>query len=140
MVCTPQTYCPAPPVPGLTMKVLSADSALADIREGLDVNALGFDPQAARSTDAEAQAFRSGLTASRAFTALLDREPAGAGMFNPPHDGVTEVVGVATLEQFRRRGVAASLTAYATRLAFEQGVEVVFLGAADEHAGRVYER
>ena len=55
-------------------------------------------------------------------------------------DGLAEVAGIATLEPFRRRGVASVLTSEAVRTAFVQGVEVALLTAADEHAGRLYER
>ena len=57
------------------------------------------------------------------------------------HDArLAEVAGIATLEPFRRRGVASVLTSEAVRTAFVQGVAVALLTAADEHAGRVYER
>jgi ribosomal protein S18 acetylase RimI-like enzyme len=55
-------------------------------------------------------------------------------------DGLAEVAGIATLEPFRRRGVASVLTSEAVHTAFLQGVEVALLTAADEHAGHLYER
>ncbi len=61
-------------------------------------------------------------------------------MFNPPIAGLAELVGITTLEPYRRRGIAAFLTAHMTQVAFAQGVDTVFLTAADERAGRVYER
>jgi predicted GNAT family acetyltransferase len=60
-------------------------------------------------------------------------------MFTHPGDGLTEVVGVATIPALRRRGVGTALTAEAVRLAFEIGLEAVVLSAADERAGRIYE-
>jgi ribosomal protein S18 acetylase RimI-like enzyme len=140
MVCTPATYRAAPEVTGLTVVIQDADTPLDEISVGLDTNGRGFDPAAAPATEAEAVAFRQGLVTSRAFLARLAGRPAGAGMFTPPLDGLTELVGITTLEEFRRRGVAAALTACAVRTAFDQGVEAAFLSAADERAGRVYER
>ncbi len=61
-------------------------------------------------------------------------------MYTSPCDGLTEVAGLATLEPFRRRGIATQLAALAVEQALEQGADVVFLTAADEHAVRVYER
>jgi predicted GNAT family acetyltransferase len=55
-------------------------------------------------------------------------------------NGVTELVGITTLGPFRRRGIAASLTAYMTDQALAHGATTVFLTAANEPAGRVYER
>jgi predicted GNAT family acetyltransferase len=48
--------------------------------------------------------------------------------------------GTTTLAEFRRRGIAAALTAHMVATAFAHGVEVVCLSAAGEHAGWVYER
>ena len=60
-------------------------------------------------------------------------------MFLDPQDGLTELVGICTLETHRRRGLAGSLTHTALVAAFARGVSVAFLSAADARAGRVYE-
>jgi GNAT superfamily N-acetyltransferase len=140
MVCTRATFRAAPEVAGLTLAVQDANTSLDEIRANLDTNALGFDPAAAPATEAEAADFRQQLVSSRAFLARIDGQLAGAGMFTAPLDGLTELAGIATLAQFRRRGVAAALTAYAVQTAFDLGVEAAFLSAADETAGRVYKR
>ena len=140
MICTPETYRPAPEILGLAITTLSHDSRVEEICEGLDTNALGFDPQAERTTLHEAEEFRSSLLLSRAFTASLHEYPVGAGMFTEINKGLTELVGITTLEPFRRRGIAAALTAYMTLVAFQQGATLVFLIAANAQAGRVYER
>ena len=141
MVCTPATWRATPDVPGLSLTVLTAESPLDAIKENLATNELGFNPRGSGAfSDEDAGRFRAGLTTARAITAYLGGAPAGAGMFNPPRDGLAELVGIATLEPFRRQGVAAALTARLARVAFEQGVTAAFLTAADEGAGRVYER
>ena len=61
-------------------------------------------------------------------------------MFNPPHASVTELLGIATVDDFRRRGVASYLSAYAASVAFERGVELVYLSTKNPAARRVYER
>jgi predicted GNAT family acetyltransferase len=131
---------PAPETPSLSVATLDDGASLAAIRQHMDTNGRGFAPDAPATTDAAAEEFRRALTASRAFTAYLDGRAAGAGMFTAPLGGITELAGIATLEQFRGRGVATALSAHATRTAFDQGVEVVFLSAADARAGRVYQR
>jgi ribosomal protein S18 acetylase RimI-like enzyme len=140
MLCTPQTSQPAPPVSGLTIITLSQISSLEEICEGLDANALGFDPHAQPATLQEAEEFRRDLLLSRAFTAHLNGQPVGAGMFTDMYEGMTELVGITTLEAFRRQGIATALTAFMTHTAFRQGATLVFLIAANEQAGRVYER
>src|ERR1035441_1662490 len=62
-----------------------------------------------------------------------------AAVLHPPHDGLTELVGVSPLEAFRRRGIGGFLSSAAVRAAFERGVSLAFLSAADARAGRVYE-
>ena len=140
LACTPDSLIPPPEVPGLSMVTLDANSALPEVREGLDTNERGFDPRAEPATETQARAFREGLVESRAFIARIHGEPAGAGMFNPPYAGVAELVGITTVDTFRRRGVAAYLTAYAARVAFEQGVALVYLSTDNAAARRVYER
>lgn len=139
MICTPDSYRAAQPVAGLTIVEVSSTSPIVDVLENMDVNGRGFYAQATPPTEAEAEEFRRILTTSRAFTARLHGEPVGAGAFTVPHDGLTEIVGIATLEEYRRRGIASALTAHATRAAFSMGVDVAFLGAADVQASRVYE-
>jgi ribosomal protein S18 acetylase RimI-like enzyme len=138
--CTPATFCPAPHVPGLQFVVLSNQSTVAEIQEGLDANALGFDPAAAPASEAEALAFRAELIASRAFTAKLNGQMAGAGMFTPPIDGIAEIAGVATLAPYRRRGIAAATTSEITRVAFAHGVDTAILRTDNPIAYRVYQR
>lgn len=140
MICTPETYQPAPTIRGLTITTLSHESAVHTICESLDTNSLGFDPQAQQATLQDAEQFRQELIHSRAFTAYLDEQPVSAGMFTDIHEGLTELVGITTLEPFRRRGIASALTAYMTHIAFSQGATLVFLSAANEQAGRIYER
>jgi ribosomal protein S18 acetylase RimI-like enzyme len=91
-------------------------------------------------SDTEVMQFRQELTQACAFSAQLNGRPAGAGMFVAPYDGLTELTGITTLAPFRRQGIASALTAAAAQTAFAQGIEAVFLSAATEEAGRIYER
>lgn len=140
LACTVESLARPAPVEGLTLQTLAVDSPLQDVRDSLDVNERGFDPAAAPVTEVQAVEYRGGLVACRAFLARLDGHAAGAGMYNPPLDSVTELVGIATLDAFRGRGVAAQLTAYGARTAFAHGIEVVFLSTGNPVARRIYER
>jgi GNAT superfamily N-acetyltransferase len=71
--------------------------------------------------------------------ATLDGEPVAAGQFTTPGDGLTELVGIGTLEPFRHRGIAAALTAALAAEAFARGVELAFLTPGDADTRRVYE-
>jgi ribosomal protein S18 acetylase RimI-like enzyme len=71
--------------------------------------------------------------------AWLEWEPAGTGVSHSLK-GAAEIVGVVTRKDRRRRGVAAAITSELVRRHFANGGDFVFLDAANEEAGRVYER
>jgi ribosomal protein S18 acetylase RimI-like enzyme len=75
----------------------------------------------------------------RVAAAYEEGVPVCAGAHQPV-DGVSEVVGVATLPTHRRRGLAAAVTAVLVGDAVERGVDLVWLSAADDDVARVYER
>ena len=54
--------------------------------------------------------------------------------------GVSEIVGVATAEPFRGRGLAGALTAAAAEAAFRDGADLCVLSPGNETAQRVYAR
>lgn len=141
MVCTPQIRLRSPAsAPALTFDVITDTSPLDEARENVDINEFGFDPAAANpATDEQVARFRDTLATSRAFTARLDGHPAGAGMYTTPLAGVTELVGITTLEQYRGRGIAAALTAHMASAAFAQGCNLAFLTTANPAARRAYE-
>ena len=61
------------------------------------------------------------------------------GSHQPVAD-VTEIVGVATLPDHRRRGLGAAITDTLVADALRRDVQVVFLSAGGEDVARVYER
>jgi len=141
MLCTPGTYHPPTPVAGLTITPLTDNSPLADAQDFLTTQRQGFDPaDPTTATEPQAEQWLQELQTSAAFLARLNGRPVGAGMFTEPFDAITEVVGIATREPFRRRGVGTALTARAVQAAFAQGATIACLTAADERAGRLYER
>lgn len=141
MLCTPETVRVAPPVAGLTIVPLDPASPAAQIRGFLDAQRQGFSAgDVLPVTPDETESFRETLRHGVAFLGRLDGEPAGAAMFAAPWEGMVEMLGIATPERFRRRGIATALTARAVSSAFERGAQVAMLSAQDERAGRVYER
>lgn len=105
-----------------------------DLRELSDVQrvAFGGEPLAA---DAEPHVPSGGAVLAR-----IDGEVVSAAAWTRIVDGYSEIVGVATAEAWRRRGLAGLVTAAATRAAFEAGASTCVLSPGDETALRVYAR
>jgi ribosomal protein S18 acetylase RimI-like enzyme len=56
-----------------------------------------------------------------------------------PMDGATEIVGVACLPAYRRRGFGTAVTAALADHAARRGIETIMLSASDDAVARVYE-
>ena len=76
---------------------------------------------------------------TRTAAAFVDGVPVAAGA-HQPLGGVTEIVGVATLPAFRRRGIGAALTAALADDAVRLGVGLIFLSAEGDEVAAIYER
>ncbi len=140
IACTPKSYRPAPTLPGLSTIILSREFSPEDVNQALQTRELGIDPFAARLTGTDALTFRQTLLTDRAFLLRFNREPAAAGMFAEIRQGVTELVGVATLPKFQQRGFAAYLTGYMTQVAFARQVDLVFMLLEKKEVVNVFKR
>ena len=142
LVCTPDSFQPVAAIPGLAIHRLTPESPRADLAAFISVQGRSFgeddrvDPTDAQVDDLRRRSGQGG----HYLLGLLEGEPIATGAHTAPLDGFTELVGIATLAEYRRRGIAAALVAAMTQAAFQAGVRVAFLSAADERAGRVYER
>ena len=65
-------------------------------------------------------------------------EPAGGGQCTPPHKGATELTSIGVRAAYRRRGIAAAMTAWLARAMQARGADLVFLMAAGEPEARIY--
>jgi len=145
----------APALPkGLLIRYIDATdldfaSAHAVANVGFSVGGTDVGPEGALHREAAALASpphiqefmreraRRGLSVS---AAIFDREGPLAVGTHQPVNGVTEVVGVATLPSARRRGLGAAVTAALVEEAWSRGVETVFLSAGSDDVARVYAR
>jgi ribosomal protein S18 acetylase RimI-like enzyme len=141
LVCAPETLRPSPPIPGLTITMLTPDSPAEDLLACLTVQRQGFNEIAGGPpTLADVDDLRENLADEGAFLARMDRVPVAVMMYTAPLDGLTELAGGTTLEAYRRRGIGAAMVAAATAAAFERGVEIALLTAASEYASHVFQR
>ena len=112
---------------------------IARVLDGVDARALlqtaaeafGDGPP----TDAQVAGY-----AGRGLLARAGGEPAGAAFRSDIAEGVSELGGIGVRERFRRRGIAAALTAAAAADALAAGAELCFLTPGDDGAERVYAR
>jgi GNAT superfamily N-acetyltransferase len=141
---------PEPPS-GMTLRVLDADDpALAAARavQHVAFGAAGTAAGPEGLTERDAATDEDGLDFTRerlrrGVSVMVVAEssygPAATGMHQPV-DGVTEVVGVATLPSVRRQGLGGAVTGRLVEDALARGVETVFLSAGSEDIARVYAR
>jgi len=104
-----------------------------DVRALMEVQSAAFGE--GPPSDAAVQAYRG-----RGLRARADGVPAGAASRTAIAEGVSEIGGVGVLERFRRRGIAAALTAAVAAEAFADGAQLCFLTPGDDGAERVYAR
>jgi ribosomal protein S18 acetylase RimI-like enzyme len=128
MTCRPEEARAIAPPAGVAIE------PVGDVRALLEVQREAFGDT--RTVDDDAVARWRGI----ALLARVDGEPAGVAGITPPHDGLSEVVGIGVRARFRRRGIAAALTSAITQAAFARGVRVAFLTPGDEATGRIYAR
>ncbi len=140
MVCSTDDLKPLPSVPNVTIEPVISTSPRQVIYDYMLTQRQGFNPAYSEPpTDRDIDDWIDGRGGNVSFLARFGGEPACAGGYTAPYDGICEIVGIATRPQFRKRGIASALTAHATQTAFNSGVEVACLTAGDERAGRVYE-
>lgn len=146
-------YAPAALDDGLTARMVGPDDDIARIEAvarlgfgapGTAVGEVGveaLDGAAAPMTAEQIASRQERLRSGHLVTfAVLDRgEPVCIGSHQPV-GGVTEIVGVATLPAYRRRGIAGAVTSLLVDDALARGVETIFLSAGGEDVARVYAR
>ncbi len=147
MICTPQTYRPAPAVPGLEIVHLIPESPAEHLKGFVIAQHAGFDNEEPADENGEdippeeIEIQRANLRAGwTSLLARLDGVPVAAASFGNIIDGISEVAGIATRPSYRRRGIATVLAGRCAEMIFAQGGQIATLTAADEAAGRVYEK
>lgn len=73
------------------------------------------------------------------IAAFVDGKPVAAGGHSPVGQ-TTEVAGIGTALEWRRKGLAGAITTALVQDAFTRGCTCIFLSAADESVARVYGR
>jgi ribosomal protein S18 acetylase RimI-like enzyme len=140
LVCTAATL-RRPSPNDVAVRLLTPTATSAELAAVVTIQQLGFGSGAGEITEERLRWMRNALRAGheRYALAFLGNRPVGAGSLLPAGP-IAEVVGVATHPSFRRRGVAATLSAALAQAHVDAGGEVCWLSAGDAAAQRVYER
>jgi ribosomal protein S18 acetylase RimI-like enzyme len=138
MACRPDRFKP-PAASDVALQRLTAASDAADLEAFQTIRWTNGGDNQDPVPSVEQLRKELAATTSVYLLALLDAERAGTGVSHTL-EGATEVVGVVTRAEKRRRGVAAAVTADLVSRAFAEGRDFVFLDAANEGAARIYER
>ena len=141
MVCSAETYSPNANVTNLAIEEITENAAVSAAQQFLTIQGRGFGSEESEvATEESARRFLRMLGQGRAYVGRLAGKPVAVGMVSETYNGICELAGLATLAAYRRQGIATAITSKAVEQAFERGAEVVFLTAADERAGRVYQK
>lgn len=126
---------------GISVRLLTPEATAAEFAAIVTIQRTGFGDGAGEISETRLRWMRNALRANleRYALALLNGLPVGAGSLLPAGT-IAEVVGIATHPSFRRRGVAAALSAALAQAHFNAGGEICWLSAGDAAARRVYER
>jgi ribosomal protein S18 acetylase RimI-like enzyme len=140
MTCTRESFRSLPVPPGIEIVVPVSDSDFAGI---VLVTKQSYEAEAAPPTQAEVDGRRALIGAGGFAVLARDREtgePAGSGICEVRHGGVTELATVGVRPQFRRRGIAAAVTARLAGEAFAAGVSLIWLTPLGDEGERIYSR
>jgi ribosomal protein S18 acetylase RimI-like enzyme len=130
--------------PGEDLATITAVAMVGFYSPGTDVSPIGTESLAERAARIDASKLefnRDRIARELTITAVafIEGLPVASGS-HQPMDGLTEIVGVACLPAFRRRGLGAAVTSTLAQDAFRRRVETVFLAADDESVARIYGR
>ncbi|MEA5359490.1 GNAT family N-acetyltransferase [Amycolatopsis sp., V23-08] len=139
MTCGPDGLVGQPVPAGIRLRAPESDEDVRGLRSAQNT-AFGESPEV---PDDEVERLRSGIEAG--VRHLLAEDTAtgaviGGGLALVVVDGTTEVAGIAVLEPYRGRGIAAAITARLTREVHEAGAHTAFLTPGDLGIGNVYAR
>ncbi|AHH93442.1 hypothetical protein KALB_65 [Kutzneria albida DSM 43870] len=137
MTCTPESVPEIELDPEFEALTVTSDEDLLALHTAL---CEAYGSPAPEATDVA----RTRAMLNRGGMAMLVRtrsgEPAGGGMYTAPTAGATEIAGIGVRPAWQRRGIAAAVTSYLTRTAYNAGLDTPFLTAAGEREAAIYNR
>ncbi|WP_103347888.1 GNAT family N-acetyltransferase [Amycolatopsis sp. CA-128772] len=131
MTCAPGARVDQPVPAGIRLRVPESADDLRRMREAQNI-AFGEPAEAGDGEEPSAGV--------RHLLAEAGGVVVGGGLALEIVDGTTEIAGIAVLEAYRGRGIAAAITGHLTREVHEAGAHTAFLTPGDLVIGHVYAR
>ncbi|MDQ7806588.1 GNAT family N-acetyltransferase [Amycolatopsis sp. A133] len=137
MTCAPGERVDQPAPAGIRLRVPESGEDFRRMRSAQNT-AFG---EPAEIGDEEVEQLKAGAGVRHLLAEdIATKTVVGGGLALEIVDGTTEVAGIAVLEPYRGRGIAAALTAHLTREVHEAGAHTAFLTPGDLGIGNVYAR
>ncbi|GHG36350.1 MULTISPECIES: GNAT family N-acetyltransferase [Amycolatopsis] len=137
MTCAPSERVSRPAPAGIRLRAPESDEDVRRMREAQNT-AFG---EPAEVGDDEVEHLKAETSVRHLLAEDLGTKAVvGGGLALEIVDGTTEIAGIAVLEPYRGRGIAAALTAHLTREVHEAGAHTAFLTPGDLGIGTVYAR
>lgn len=137
MTCAPAARVDRPVPAGIRLRV---PESAGDFRRMRSAQNTAFG-EPAEIGDDEGEQLRSGTGVRHLLAEDVETGAVvGGGLALEIVDGTTEIAGIAVLEPYRGRGIAAALTALLTHQVHEAGAHTAFLTPGDLGIGNVYAR
>ncbi|NUT52684.1 MAG: GNAT family N-acetyltransferase [Saccharothrix sp.] len=125
-----------PPTPaGLEVAAVTSDEDLLAVSV---VQNTAFGVGAAAGEEDVARQRRLLAEGGVVVLARLDGEPAGAGAYTAPRDGLSQVAGIAVMPALQRRGIASAVCADLTARVFAAGLTPFLETEPDAKVTRLY--
>jgi ribosomal protein S18 acetylase RimI-like enzyme len=122
---------------GVEILSVGAGASDGELREAMEVSRRAFGEAEVTPEDVARKRGELASGRYRSAVARVDGAAAGAGSMSVGND---ELVGIATLPEFRGRGIGAAVSEFLVAEHFARGAELVWLSAAEDGARRIYER
>jgi GNAT superfamily N-acetyltransferase len=124
---------------GMVLHRLNADSSDELIDRYAQTGLRAFGERVLEQTPQQIAELRRNYQTGRyrSVYVCIDGEIAGIGTMSA---GTDELVGIGTLPEFRRRGIAAAISAALVAEHFARGAKLAWLSAGDEIALKTYEK
>ncbi len=139
MVCFPHTFF-APSTPEeISFSDILRTSRDEEIRQFLLLQEEGFTSLSPEpKSSEEISYFRHILGTGKGCICFWKNLPASVGMHTSPLEGITEILGVTTLKEHRRRGIASALISRIVETCFSKGIHTCYLTAANRDTQYIY--